>query len=293
FDREVGSADFGSVADVHKEMLESTIEVDDADLERYLSGETIDLPELRRCFVIAMNRGHVVPILFTSATKEVGIDELLHILVEEAPSPVNGRPRRLRKGAAGDLIDVECDAKKPLLAHVFKITTDAYLGKLSMLRILQGTLDGNTQFVCGPAKKLLKAGHILKVEGRDHPELASTAYAGDLVAIAKLDDLHVDMILRDAAVDDDYAPARPPYPTPMYALAVDLKNKADEVKLSSALARLVEEDPTLRAGQDPATHELVLSGVGELHLRVTFEKLKNRFNLDVVARQPTIAYKET
>src|SRR5262249_8051151 len=121
----------------------------------------------------------------------------------------------------------------------------------------------------------------------------STAYAGDLVAIAKLDDLHVDMILRDAAVDDDYAPARPPYPTPMYALAVDLKNKADEVKLSSALARLVEEDPTLRAGQDPATHDLVPSGVGELHLRVTFEKLKNRFNLDVVARQPTIAYKET
>ncbi|HTJ46505.1 MAG TPA: elongation factor G [Kofleriaceae bacterium] len=293
FDQDAGPSDFGSVAEVHKEMLESTIEVDDATLERYLGGETIRLPELRQDFVVAMNRGHVVPILFTSATKEVGIDDLLHILVEEAPSPQSGRPRRLRKGQAGELIDVSCDAKKPFLAHVFKITTDPYLGKLSMLRILQGSLDGNTQFVCGPSKKVMKAGHILKVEGRDHPELSTTAFAGDLVAIAKLDDLHVDMILRDPAVDDDWAPARPPYPTPMYALAVDLKNKADEVKLSSALQRLVEEDPTLRAVQDPQTHELVLSGIGELHLRVTMEKLKNRFNLEVVARQPTIAYKET
>ncbi len=293
FDQEVGFSDFGSVVDVHKEMLESAIEVDDADLERYLAGETIDLPELRRCFVKAMSLGRVVPILFTSATKAVGIDDLLHILAEEAPSPTSGRPRRLRKGLAGDLVDVVCDAQKPLLAHVFKIATDPYLGKLSMLRILQGTLDGTTLFVCGSSKKQMKAGHILKVEGRDHPEIATVAYAGDLVAIAKLDELHVDMIVRDPGADDDYAPFRPPYPTPMYSLAVDLKNKADEVKLSTALARLVEEDPTLREVQDPQTHELILSGIGELHLRITLEKLKNRFNLDVIARQPTIAYRET
>jgi elongation factor G len=293
FDQDAGAADFGSVAEVHKEMLESTIEVDDATLERYLGGETIRLPELRQDFVIAMNRGHVVPILFTSATNEVGVDDLLHILIEEAPSPSTGRPRRLRKGPNGDVVDIECDAKAPLVAHVFKIATDPYLGKISMLRILRGTLDGNTQFACGSSRKVMKAGHILKVEGRDHPELGTTAFAGDLVAIAKLDDLHVDMILRDPAADDDYAPFRVPYPTPMYALAVELKNKSDEVKLSSALARMVEEDPTLRALQDPQTHELVLSGIGELHLRVTLEKLKNRFNLDATAKQPTIAYKET
>src|ERR1041385_5521410 len=92
FDHDAGSADFGSVADVHKEMLESTIEVDDADLERYLSGETIDPAKLRADFVEAMNRGHVVPILFTCATSEVGVDDLIHVLVQEAPSPANGRP---------------------------------------------------------------------------------------------------------------------------------------------------------------------------------------------------------
>jgi elongation factor G len=291
FDHEAGAADFGSVAEVHKEMLESTIEIDDGDLERYLAGETIDVAKLRADFVEAMNRGHVVPILFTCATREIGVDDLLHILVAEAPSPVTGRPRRLCRDDAP--VEIACDPARPLLAHVFKTTTDPYLGKLAMVRILQGQLDGTTSFVVGGTKKPLKAGHLLKVQGRNHFELGSPASAGDLIAIAKLDELHVDAILHDPAGANDLTAARPSYPVPMYSLAVVLKNKADEVKLSAAIARLVEEDPTLRAGQDPQTHELVLSGIGELHLRITLEKLKNRFGLDVSARQPAIAYRET
>jgi elongation factor G len=291
FDEEAGVADFGSVAAVHKEMLESTIEIDDDDLERYLAGETIDVGKLRGDFVEAMNRGHVVPILFTCATREVGVDDLLHILVEEGPSPVTSRPRRLRRG--DDLVEIACDPDGPLLAHVFKIVTDPYLGKVSMVRVLQGKLDGATSFVVRGSKKPLKASHLLKVRGRNHFELASAAHAGDLIAIAKLEDLHVDTILHDPAGPDDLTATRPAYPVPMYSLAVVLTKKADEVKLSTAMARLVEEDPTLRASQDPQTHELVLSGIGELHLRITLEKLKNRFGLDVTARQPTIAYRET
>ena len=291
FDHDTGNADFGSVSDVHKEMLESAIEVDDNDLERYLSGETIDPAKLRADVVEAMNRGHVVPILFTSATAEVGIEDLLHILVEEAPSPVTGRPRKLMRG--GETVEIACDSSKPLLAHVFKVTTDAYLGKLAMMRILQGQLDGTTQFVVTGAKKPLKAGHLLKIQGKTHFELASTAYAGDLVAMARLDDLRLDSILHDPGTGDEYTAARPKYPTPMYSVAIVLKNKADEVKLSAAMSRIAEEDPTLRAGQDPQTHELVLSGIGELHLRITMEKLKNRFGLEVASKPPTIAYKET
>jgi elongation factor G len=291
FDHDAGSADFGSVADVHKEMLESTIEIDDNDLERYLSGETIDAAKLRADFVEAMNRGHVVPILFTCATSEVGVDDLIHILVEEAPSPANGKPRRLTRG--NELVEIACDPSKPLLAHVFKVTTDAYLGKLAMMRILQGQLDGSTPFVVPGAKKPLKAGHLLKIQGKTHFELSSTAHAGDLVAMARLDDLRLDSILHDPSTADEYTAARPRYPVPMYSVAIVLKNKADEVKLSAALGRIVEEDPTLRAGQDPQTHELVLSGIGELHLRITMEKLKNRFGLEVTAKPPTIAYKET
>ncbi|HZJ65298.1 MAG TPA: elongation factor G, partial [Kofleriaceae bacterium] len=291
FDHEAGDADFGSVADVHKEMLESTIEVDDNDLERYLSGETIDVAKLREDFVEAMNRGHVVPILFTCATKEVGVDDLLHILTQEAPTPATARPRRLRRGT--ELVEVPCDTAKPLIGHIFKVATDPYLGKLAMVRILQGKLDGTSSFVVGNSKKPLKAGHILKLQGKSHSELGSAAYAGDLVTIAKLDDLRLDTILHDPAAPDDLTPDRPKYPTPTYTIAVVSKNKTDEVKMSSGLTRLVEEDPTLRGGQDSVTHELVLSGIGELHIRITLEKLKNRFNLEVTSRPPTIAYRET
>jgi len=291
FDHDAGDADFASVADVHKEMLESTIEVDDNALERYLGGETIDLDSLRRCFIEAMNQGHVVPILFAAAKSEVGVDDLLHILTAEAPSPSNARPKRLRKD--GETIEIACDPDQPLLAHVFKVTTDAYLGKLAMLRILQGRIDGQTQFLCGAEKKSQKAGHVLKVEGRDHPEVESMAFAGDIVALAKVEDIHVDMILHGPGTPDQFQPIKPAYPQPMYSLAIEPKNKNDEVKLSAALTRLCEEDPTLSFGHDPQTRELVVSGIGELHLRVALEKLENRFHVQLSSKQPKVAYRET
>jgi elongation factor G len=291
FDQEAGDADFGSVADVHREMLESTIEVDDAALERYLSGEPIDAPTLRPLFVEAMNRGRVVPILFTSSVREIGIDDLLHILVEEAPSPATARPKRLKRG--DELVDIPCDADAPLLAQVFKVQTDPYLGKLAMLRILQGKLDGATPFVCADEKKPHRAGHVLKVEGRDHPEMDSVAYAGDVVAVAKIEEIHVDQILHAPGTPNHYAPVRPRYPQPMYSLAIAPANRNDEVKLSAAIAQLCEEDPTLSAGHDPATHELVLSGMGEIHLKIAMEKLENRFRVQVTSKPPRIAYRET
>ncbi|MEW5743352.1 MAG: elongation factor G [Myxococcota bacterium] len=291
FDQEAGQADFLSVKEVHREMLESTIEVDDAKLEKYLGGEKLDLAELRSTFVKAMAQGQVVPILFTSARDEVGVDDLLHILVEEAPSPVTGRKRRLLKN--GELTELECTADAPFLAHVFKVTNDPGLGQLAMLRVLQGKLDGNTSFVCGADKKVRKAGHVLKVEGRDHPEFDAVAYAGDLVALARVEDIHVDQVLHDPAVGNGFEVASVRYPAPMLSLAVESKNRGDDVKLSQSLSRLAEEDPTFKFTHDPVTHELVLSGVGDVHLKILLERLKNRFKLEVNAKAPTVPYRET
>ncbi len=294
FDRAAGEADFGSVAEIHREILESSVEVEDAALERYLGGAEIELPALRRCFIEAMNRGHVVPIVFTAALAEVGVDDLLHILVEEAPSPASARPRRLRRD--GEQVEIPCDPAAPLLGHVFKVSTDPYLGKLSTIRLLQGTLDARTPFVRGADGRPLKAGHVLKLEGRDHPEIESMAYAGDIVTVAKLEDLHVNDIVRSPALAGDFAPVLPPYPQPMMSLAVEpnkKNDKNDEIKLSGALARLIEEDPTLRAGQDPQTGETVISGIGEQHLKVAIERLESRFHLTLDVKPPKIAYRET
>ena len=291
FDKDRGQADFGSVEAIHREMVEATVEVDDAALEKYLSGGAIDLLELRKTFVRAMSLGHVVPVLFTNAKSGVGVEDLLHILVEEAPSPVSGRPRRLKKGDA--LVELACDPEQPFLAQVFKVANDPHLGALAMLRVLQGKMDGSTPFVAGDDGKAKKANHVLKVEGRDHPELDAVAEAGDIVAIARAEDVHVGQLLRDPSIPPGYAAVPVAAPVPMLSLAITAKKKNDEVKLGAAVQKILEEDPTLKATQDPVGHELVLSGIGDVHLAVALERLKNRFHLEVESKRPSIAYKET
>ena len=291
FDQEGGHADFGNVADVHREMLESSIELDDALVERYFSGESIDLATLRAAFIDAMLRGHVIPVLFTAAKSGVGVADLLHILAAEGPSPAQARARRLRHGE--ESVEIGCDPMAPFVAHVFKVTSDPHTGRLAMIRILQGRLDASTLFVAASDKKPRKAGQILKIEGRERSELDGIAYAGDIVALAKVEDLHVDQILHSPTIVEDYTPVLPRYPRPMLAMAVSAIDKKDDVKLATALAQLAEEDPTLFAGQDPDTHELVIRGLGDLHLRLTLERLKGRYRVDVNTRAPRIAYKET
>ncbi len=296
FDHEAGEADFGEVGKIHQEMVESVVEVDEKEMEKYLGGETIDREELRRFFIQAMNIGHVVPILFASAKTQAGIDDLLHILAVDVPSPAS-RPKRLRRkgveaGAPGQVVEFAAQADAPLLAHVFKVTSDAYVGKLCMLRLLQGKLDPSIAFVCGGERKAHRAGHILKVEGREHSE-SPAAFAGDIVAVAKVEDLHVDQIVRSPSLGDDWQMPLPRYPTPMFSMAVAPKARGDEGKISVALQKLTEEDPTFRVTHDPQTHELIIQGLGDMHLRVMLERMKSRFNLEVTAHPPRIAYRET
>lgn len=292
FDLASGNTDFGNVREIHQEMIESVVEMNEKEMEKYLAGEQIDPAELKSSFVEAMNAGHVVPILFTAAKTGVGVDDLIHILVEEAPSPASARAKKLKKND-GSIVEIPCRADAPLLAHVFKVTTDPYVGKLAMVRLLQGKMDSSTPFLCGQEKKSHKGGHILKVEGRDHPEYASMACAGDIIALAKIEDIHVDQIIHDPSINETYQPLLAKYPIPMFSLAVQPKSHGDEVKVAACMAKLAEEDPTFKYVHDPITHELVISGVGELHLRVMLEKMKNRFSLDVTTKPPRVAYRET
>lgn len=286
FDHEAGHADFGKVADVHRELLESSIEVDDAEVERYFAGERIDLVALRRCFVKAMTQGQVIPVLFTAARTGVGIDDLLHILAAEGPSPANARPRRLVRGA--DVVEVACDPAAPFLAHVFKVTTDPRLGRLAMLRILQGTLDAATTFVTASDRKPRKAGQVLKVEGRDRPEVGVVAYAGDIVALGRIEDLHVDQVIHAPTVTEDFVPLRPRYPAHTLTWSVEAADRKDVGKLGGALAELVEEDPTLWVEPDPKTHGHLVRGLGELHLRLVIERLMSRYGIEA-SGQPSFA----
>lgn len=291
FEQESGKVAFGSVKDAHRALVEAVVEGDDAELERYLSGAQLTAESLRATFVRAMKQGHVVPVLFTSAKTGAGIDDLLHVIVNEAPSPLNGRTHQMLKN--GERVELFCYPDAPLLAHVFKVTADPHLGQIASVRVLQGSLSASTPFVSGADSKARKPAHLMKLEGSEHLALEAVAWAGDLVALGRMEELHVDQVLHAPEVKDHYEVQRPAYPTPMLSLAVTNKVKGDDVKVGQALARLAEEDPTFTYAHDPVTHELVLSGLGEEHLKVMLEKLQSRSKVTVTARAPTIPYRET
>jgi elongation factor G len=244
-----------------------------------------------------MDEAHVVPILFTDAKAGVGVRELLDAIAMHFPSPEEGNPRPFVTGDGPHDTENERpfayrnDPGGPLLAHVFKVTVDPFVGKLAIFRVHQGRCTGQSQVYLGHNKKPIKLGHVFHLQGKEHRE-ANEIIAGDIGAVAKIEDIHVNDVLHDDHALDSVHHKAIVFPTPMFGLAVTPRNRGDEGKLSAALHKLVEEDPTFRWENDRQTHEVVISGLGDLHLRLILERLRNR-GLQLDTKPPKIAYRET
>jgi elongation factor G len=295
-----GESDILSVASAHTAILDQIVELDDKLMEKYLGGEEPNYEVLHAPFERAMDEAHVVPILFTDARSGVGIPELLDAVAKHFPSPEEGNPRPFLsfKGAAATgqpqeeiPFEYHNDVAKPLLAHVFKVTTDPYVGKLAVFRVHQGKCSGQSQVYIGYNKKSIKLGHVFNLQGKEHRE-ANEIIAGDIGAVAKIEEIHTNDVLHDDHALDSVHLRPLTFPTPMYGLAITPKARGDEQKLSVQLAKIAEEDPTFRWHTDRQTHEVVINGIGELHLRLILEKLANR-GLHVDTKPPKIAYRET
>jgi elongation factor G len=288
-----GESDFGSVQAAHTAILDQVVELDEGLMERYLGGEEPNYDALHAPFERAMDEGHVVPILFTDAKNSVGIAELLDAIARHFPSPVEGNPRPFLTGTPGDErpFEYQAEVNKPLLAHVFKVTTDPFVGKLAIFRVHQGKAAGNTPAYIGHSKKPIKLGHVFHLQGKEHRE-ADVIIAGDIGAVAKIEEIHVGDVLHDDHALDSVHLRPLVFPTPMFGLAITPKARGDEQKISGALTKLAEEDPTFKWGHDRQTHEVVINGIGELHLRLILERLANR-GLHVDTKPPKIAYRET
>lgn len=288
-----GASDFDTVKRCHAAILDQIVEMDENLLEKYLGGEEPDYTALHAPFERALDEGHVVPILFTDAKNGVGITELLDAISKHFPSPLEGnlQPFVYGEGADERPFPYNDDPNRPLLAHVFKVTTDPFVGKLAVFRVHQGKCSGNSQVFIGHNKKPIKLGHVFNLQGKDHRE-ADSIIAGDIGAVAKIEEIHVNDVLHDDHALDSVHLKPVTMPTPMYGLAITPKARGDEVKLSQMLHKLVEEDPTFKWHTDRQTHEVVIQGIGELHLRLVLERMKNR-GLQVDTKPPKIAYRET
>ncbi len=288
-----GEADFDTVRRCHAAMLDSIVEMDENLMEKYLGGEEPDYNALHAPFEKAMDEGHVVPILFTDAKSGAGVVELLDAIAKHFPSPEEGNPEpfMIGEGENEKRYNYNNDVRAPLLAHVFKVTSDPFVGKLAIFRVHQGRVTGQSQIFIGHNKKSIKLGHVFHLQGKDHKE-APEIIAGDIGAVAKIEDIHPNDVLHDDHALDSVHLQALNYPTPMYGLAITPKARGDEQKLSGLLTKIAEEDPTFKWHTDRQTHEVVINGLGELHLRLILEKLANR-GLHVDTKPPKIAYRET
>jgi len=293
--REGGEPAFSSVEEAHTKILDQVVEVDDELMEQYLEGaENLDASKVHAAFERAMREGHLTPICFCSAKTGAGIEQLLHVLTSLLPSPPEGNPRTFiltEEDGTSDEVHATPDPDKPLIAHVIKIASDPFVGKVCVFRVHQGTIKAKTEVKISGGKKL-RVGNLFRLLGKEQHECSEFG-PGDIGAVAKLDDLQFNAVIQDASASADLGLKPLPLPTPLYGQAVELANHADETKFSAAVQKLSDEDPCFVMERIAATRQTVMRGLGELHLRVIFERLKDQFGIEVQTSQPKVAYKES
>ncbi|MEL7472400.1 MAG: elongation factor G [Planctomycetota bacterium] len=290
---------FSSAEESHQRIIEQIVEMQDDLMTQYLeegSDENLDKGKVHDAFEAALRDGHLVPICYCSAKSGAGIEHLLHVFASLLPNPLEGNPRPFLRTPAdsGDEVEfrAEPDPNQPVLAHLFKVTGDKHVGKLGVFRVHQGTVKAKSELILDDQKKPIRIGHVLKRQGKDQVEVDAIG-PGDIGAIAKIDEVHFDGVLHQDH-DMDSVHLKPlPLPRPLFGLAIELKNHADEAKFSTAIHKLCDEDPCLRFERIAATKQTVLRGLGELHLRVALEKLKEMHGIEVDTAPPKVAYKET
>ncbi len=284
-----GDSPLMDVAQAHTELIESVIEVDDALMESYLGGEEIPAEKIASVFVEALKAGTIIPIVFTNARKEIGVQELLDIIVKYTPSPLQTKAVQLKDGE--NVTDLQADAAGPLAGLVFRVGFDPRSNmKYSTIRVFSGTIKSETNLMRNDEKKGIRPGHILKSQGGENSQ-TDGGIAGDIITLAKVEELKTGDIIHDGKVAGKLE--LPAVPEPMFSLALEPATRGDEQKISTALDKLCEEDPCFKISRDMQTKELVASGLGDLHLRIMLEKMHNQFKLTVTTKEPKIPYRET
>jgi elongation factor G len=275
-------------------LVDAIVECDDALMEKYLLEGDVSADELAAALPKALAAGTLVPIFCASAKKDkdMGVADLLDSLCTYALSPVQGKRRTATKGQGDKATQVALEPSESaeFVGQVFKTLSDKFVGNLSFFRVYSGKITSEQPIVNVRTGKSSRTGGLLLMQGKQQRPVPE-AIAGDIIAVAKVEDLHIG----DTVAGNTNAPRLPKsaFPTPMFGLAVEPKARGDEQKISGSLGKIADEDPTFHVTRDNQTKELVITGMSQLHLDVIHNRLKRRFDLEVITKEPKIPYRET
>ncbi len=276
------------------EMTEGVAESDDALLEKYLEEGELSPEDFRKAFRAGVVSGKIIPVIPASVEKDIGVDEIMKIISDYMPSPED-RPGAELESPGGETEGesaaiVEPKAEGTFSAQVFKTISDPYAGQISVFRVRSGKAVSNQSIKNSTKDSVEKIGQLMYLKGKEQVQ-ADSAIAGDIAAVAKLKDTDT-----GDSLSDDKAPVRfknISFPEPAISFSIKPKSRSDEDKISNVLMKLTAENPTFQMTRDKQTHELIVSGMGDLHLKAMIGRMKNRYGVDVEIGTPKVAYKET
>jgi elongation factor G len=269
-------------------LIEMVAEADEQLMEKFFDAGTLSQDELVNGLKQAVHRSKIFPLVCTSGLDNIGIQPLLDAIVAYVPSPAD-RPFQATD-SAGAAIAGKADDKAPYGAFVWKTVADQFAGRITMFRVYQGTLKSDTTVQNATQGTSERLGHLVQMQGKTQTSVPEIK-AGDIGAVAKLKDTRTNDTVADKGANLRFAPLT--FPEAVLSYAIEPKSRGDEDKISTSMHRLEEEDPTIKYGRDPQTHELLLAGQGQLHIEVTVAKLKRRFGVEVLLKPPRIPYRET
>src|SRR5262245_13007195 len=282
--------DISGKADPYREkLMEAVAESDDALIEKYLEDGELSEEEVVHGVKRGFAEARIAPVLCAAAARPIGVDRVMQFIADEFPSPLDRGPITVLD-KTGEEKQRSCDANEPLTAFVFKTVSDPYVGHITMFRVLSGKIRPDATVYNATKATDERIGQLFALRGKEH-DTVSEVPAGDIGAVAKLSHTTTGDTL--STKDDPVTLPASEMPEPLLAFAITPKTKGDEDKLSTALSRLREEDPTLRIERSDETHETVMYGMGEAHLDVQIERMKRKFGVEVTTAPAKIAYRET
>ena len=291
FDREDGDSDIMTVEDVHRAFIERVVEEDDEMLERYLEEGHVDPRLLHPLVTKALREGHVIPVCFTSAKNLIGIRDFMKVIIRHLPHPGEANEALFQK-KDGSPFRTYPDKNLPVIAQVFKIVNDPFIGKIGVFRVHQGTIRRDSVLYVDDSKKPIKATRPLILQGKNTQE-TDLLSPGDIGALAKIDELQYGSVIHGDPMDGGVRMRPINFPRPMYGLAIRPARRGDESRMNEVLAKMQSEDPTMSVEHDPVLNETVIRGLTDMHVRSILNRMRANFKLEVETAAPSIPYRET